>query len=83
MKRHMPVLSVKDPVCGMVLNKRAAVVCLGHNGKTYYFCASVCHDEFLASPEKYLDKRRRWRRLSHTNTHQHRQQDVVRFSKRR
>ena len=83
MKRRMPVLGVKDPVCGMVLSKRAAVVRLDHNGKTYHFCASACRDKFAADPGKYLDKRRRWRRLSHTNTHQHQQQDVVRFSKRR
>ena len=82
MKRNMPVVSVRDPVCGAVVSERTAVVHRGHNGKPHYFCCSDCRDKFAANPEKYLDKRRRWRQLSHTNTHQHRQHADVHFLKR-
>lgn len=83
MKRERPDPSVKDPVCGMALSKRAAAVEYRHKGKTYYFCARACCDKFAANPDRYLDKGHRWRRLSHTNTHLHRQFGVVRFSKHR
>ncbi|KKL46480.1 hypothetical protein LCGC14_2345130 [marine sediment metagenome] len=79
----MLVLNIKDPVCGKVLKKRGAVIRLTHKGKTYYFCTSACHDKFVANPKEYLDKGRGARRISHTDTHQHKQFGVGRFSKHR
>jgi len=82
-KRDMSVPYVKDPVCGHTFSEGAAAAEYRHKGKTYYFCTPSCRDEFAANPRKYLDKRGRWRQISHTNTHQHRQFGVDRFSTHR
>lgn len=46
----------KDPVCGMVVGRLTAPATCLYDGKTYYFCADVCRDEFEANPEKYTSK---------------------------
>ncbi len=43
-----------DPVCGMTVTKENAACSYDHKGKTYYFCAASCKDEFVAAPDKYL-----------------------------
>jgi Cu+-exporting ATPase len=43
-----------DPVCGMTVTKENAACSYDYNGKTYYFCAASCKDEFAATPGKYL-----------------------------
>jgi putative ABC transport system ATP-binding protein len=43
-----------DPVCGMSLDKESAPVRADWNGRTLYFCANGCREEFLATPEEYL-----------------------------
>ncbi|MBM3332078.1 YHS domain-containing protein [candidate division WOR-3 bacterium] len=43
-----------DPVCGMTVTKEEAACSYDHKGKTYYFCAESCKDDFAASPDKYL-----------------------------
>jgi len=43
-----------DPVCGMNVTKEDAACSYDHKGKTYYFCAASCRDEFAAAPDKYL-----------------------------
>ena len=43
-----------DPVCGMTVTKENAACSYDHKGKTYYFCAASCKDEFAAAPDKYL-----------------------------
>jgi YHS domain-containing protein len=50
---------VKDPVCGMAVSKQAAVTTYKYGGKTYYFCADCCRDNFAADPERYVGARRR------------------------
>jgi len=47
---------VRDPVCLMELEPRAAAGMAEHTGRTYYFCSSGCHDKFLEDPERYLNK---------------------------
>lgn len=47
-----------DPVCGMVVSRMTAVAEAEHQRKTYYFCAQVCRDAFLAAPQSYLRKHR-------------------------
>ncbi len=42
-----------DPVCGMTVTKENAACSYDYNGKTYYFCAASCKDEFVAAPDKY------------------------------
>ena len=43
-----------DPVCGMTVTKENAACSYDYGGKTYYFCAASCRDDFAAGPEKYL-----------------------------
>jgi YHS domain-containing protein len=39
-----------DPVCGM---EGKDSIKAEYNGKTYYFCAQGCKDQFLKNPLKY------------------------------
>ena len=43
-----------DPVCGMTVTKENAACSYDYNGRTYYFCAASCKDQFVATPDKYL-----------------------------
>ena len=50
----------KDPVCGMDVDEReanAAGLKSEYRGKTYYFCAAHCKQDFDKDPERYLAKR--------------------------
>ncbi len=49
-------MAVKDPVCGMMIEKQDAVATADYKGKTYYFCSQDCKTEFEAAPEDYADK---------------------------
>lgn len=46
--------SVKDPVCGMQVDKRTAEYKAEFNGETYYFCSSACESAFKKNPEMYV-----------------------------
>ena len=37
---------VRDPICGMELEPRAAVGTRDHDGRTYYFCSDACQRQF-------------------------------------
>jgi len=43
-----------DPVCGMTVTKENAACSYDYNGKTFYFCAASCKEEFASNPDKYL-----------------------------
>lgn len=45
---------VKDPVCGMEIEKSKAAATADYNGKTYYFCMTGCKETFLKDPAKYV-----------------------------
>ena len=45
---------VKDPVCGMEIEKSKAAATAEYKGKTYYFCMTGCKDKFLKDPAKYI-----------------------------
>jgi YHS domain-containing protein len=49
---------VKDPVCGMMIEKKDAVAESEYQGETYYFCAHVCKNRFDANPERYVGRDR-------------------------
>jgi Cu+-exporting ATPase len=52
--------TVIDPVCGMEISRQSAAVSSTREGKTYYFSAPSCRDEFDRSPERYMaDKGKR------------------------
>ena len=44
----------KDPVCGMMVDTRAAAAEFSYDGTEYYFCSTACRDAFVADPETYL-----------------------------
>jgi len=47
---------VKDPVCGMSVDRaNARGGSFSHNGTNYYFCNPKCNERFQADPAKYLD----------------------------
>ena len=45
---------VKDPVCGMEIEKSKAKATYEYEGKTYYFCREKCKEEFAKNPAKYV-----------------------------
>jgi len=45
---------VKDPVCGMEIDPETAAGKEDYQGKTYYFCSTVCHQAFKAEPQKFV-----------------------------
>lgn len=47
--------SVKDPVCGMVIDPSKAAKNMNYHDTTYYFCGISCHDKFHANPQQFLD----------------------------
>ncbi len=58
-REHMPSQgtgSLKDPVCGMMVDPKTAPAKSEYKGQTYYFCAPGCKTSFDKDPEKYLGK---------------------------
>ncbi|MGK7312666.1 MAG: YHS domain-containing protein [Candidatus Longimicrobiales bacterium M2_2A_002] len=49
-------MTVKDPVCGMQIEKEDAVARVEYKGKAYYFCSEDCSSEFEDNPEDYADE---------------------------
>jgi Cu+-exporting ATPase len=47
--------SVKDPVCGMDVDRNRAVTA-EREGETYYFCSQSCKGEFDANPAAYAQR---------------------------
>jgi Cu+-exporting ATPase len=54
----LPILasapSVKDPVCGMMVDPQKAAGKAEYTGKTYLFCSPRCNERFEKEPEKFL-----------------------------
>ncbi|MBM3322943.1 YHS domain-containing protein [candidate division WOR-3 bacterium] len=42
-----------DPVCGMNVTAETAACSYQHKGRTFYFCAQSCRDQFAADPNRY------------------------------
>lgn len=52
-----PAATVKDVVCGMTVDAKAAAAAgrtLEYKGTTYYFCSDDCKTKFRADPAKYV-----------------------------
>jgi Cu+-exporting ATPase len=47
-------MKMKDPVCGMEINKENSGGITEWRGVQYAFCSQHCHDSFSANPEKYI-----------------------------
>ncbi len=48
---------VKDPVCGMMVDRHTTPHRTEHGGRPYYFCSAGCRTKFQAEPAKYLGDR--------------------------
>jgi Cu+-exporting ATPase len=48
-----PSHDIKDPVCGMSLKPKKVEARSDHEGQMYYFCSTVCKDQFDKNPERY------------------------------
>jgi Cu2+-exporting ATPase len=48
-------MKVKDPVCGMVVDKNKAVT-LEKNGHVYYFCSDHCKEQFQTRGVRAVDR---------------------------
>ena len=44
---------VKDPVCGMTIDREKAAGTSEYQGETYYFCSPVCKEKFDAHPAQF------------------------------
>lgn len=44
---------VKDPVCGMTIQRDHAAGTSEHQGKAFYFCSTGCKAKFDSEPAKY------------------------------
>ena len=49
-------VSSRDPVCGMVVNQDRAAGKTEYAGQTYYFCSTVCQQQFEDGPADFLGK---------------------------
>ena len=45
---------VKDPVCGMEIDKASATSRITYLGQTYYFCSEECKKTFKATPQEVI-----------------------------
>lgn len=48
--------TVKDPVCGMMIDPTKAAAKRTYDGKEFFFCAQGCARAFDADPKKYSGK---------------------------
>lgn len=46
--------TVRDPVCGMMINPANAAGSTVHDNQTYYFCHTNCQKRFQSDPERFL-----------------------------
>jgi Cu+-exporting ATPase len=47
---------VHDPVCGMEIEVSDAPATAKFGGETYYFCSDDCYQEFMDSPEEFVEE---------------------------
>ena len=47
-------MNVTDPVCKMTIEEKDAVATSIHKGTTYYFCSTICKDDFDKNPENFV-----------------------------
>lgn len=51
---EQPAASVRDPVCGAVIEPDKAYGSVDHEGQRHYFCCPVCQGAFRQNPNLYL-----------------------------
>lgn len=53
---EQPSASVRDPVCGAIIEPEQAYGSVEHHGQRHYFCCPVCQGAFQKNPELYLQR---------------------------
>jgi len=48
------IMSIRDPVCGMVLNDDTAKFKITYEGETYHFCSLSCKKKFKRHATKFV-----------------------------
>ncbi|CAO3414109.1 heavy metal translocating P-type ATPase [Azospirillum doebereinerae] len=51
---HDDRATVRDLVCGMMVDPERTAHHAEHGGRTFHFCSARCHDTFVAAPAPYL-----------------------------
>ncbi|HZP26023.1 MAG TPA: YHS domain-containing protein [Dehalococcoidia bacterium] len=46
---------VRDPVCGVEMDRESAPASSEHEGTIYYFCSEACKEEFDADPNAFIE----------------------------
>ncbi len=52
---HRSESVTRDPVCGMTVDPHAGKPSAEHAGHLFHFCATRCHDRFIAEPEPFIE----------------------------
>ena len=47
---------VKDPVCGMMIDRESAAASTTYESQEVYFCSAECRRDFEADPGRYYDR---------------------------
>ena len=47
------MVQVKDPVCGMMIDRDTAAAKSQYQGRTFYFCSVECKGKFDAAPDRF------------------------------
>ena len=55
----------KDPVCQMSVDENKAAATSVYKGKTYYFCAKGCKENFDKEPGKYVKESATYKSCCH------------------
>ncbi len=52
--QNVPADTVKDPVCGMLVDLVTTAHHADHGGQHFHFCSAHCRTKFMTTPERYL-----------------------------
>src|SRR6266851_1867575 len=58
---EQPADTVRDPVCGMIVEAASTEHRVEHAGNDYFFCSATCREKFVAEPARYLTSARGWK----------------------
>ena len=53
-KQSPKFVDLRDPVCGMEVNKNSSSLVSDHFGRTFHFCSERCRKLFDINPNKYV-----------------------------
>ena len=53
-KQPSEFIELRDPVCGMEVNKSSSSLVSDHFGRTFHFCSEQCRKLFDINPNKYI-----------------------------